>query len=164
MSIISFSDALLTDATKGIAVQCFSGNVRNSFDALATPSFNSGLNSVTFYRGTLPTDVEMNTFEQSSRSVDALLSFSLSGAFTCVKSTIVANFGTRFLGTIIKTGTMTWFNFGSGSISNTPKVFGSIGLSGSGADLIVSRTLILDSDLWTCTGLSFTISNEISAL
>ena len=118
--------------------------------------------SLTFFQGTIPTLTAMNTFLVSSRSSDALLQFSsaATGAIskTAATKTIVINFGSN-LGTILTPGTMTWFNIGNTSttVSNRCQFFGTVGLTGSGADLILPKTTVATGDLWLCTNLYFNI-------
>jgi len=133
------------------------GGASNGIVDLNTAGF-----SLTFFQGTIPTLAAMNTFLVNSRTSDALLQFSAAAAGSITKATgsktVTINFGSN-LGTILAPGTITWFNIGNTSttVSNRCQFFGTVGLTGSGADLIMPKTTIVAGDLWLCTNLWFNV-------
>lgn len=156
-----FSDGILSNSALGAATHCLHGTSATSSTGTPPPKLSTGTNCLTFWQGIMPTNTEMNAFTNTSRSSDALLRFTGIGAFTISAKTFYANFGSVF-GTILAEGTMTWFNFGNtdSAASRPPMLFGSVGLPGSNADLIVYKTGIVFNDLWLCTNLYFVFNNE----
>ena len=122
--------------------------------ALAAAGF-----AVTFFSGSMPSNTAMNTFLVSQGT--ALLQFSGTASNITkgsLSKVITINFGSTF-GTIISAGTIGWFSIGNTSTTlyNYPQFFGTVGLSGSGADLILPKVTVLTTDLWLCTNLTFNI-------
>jgi hypothetical protein len=162
MSVLIFSDNVLSNGTYGTAVQCLTGSTPQYSGASAPAPLNTpgATTSITFWQGTIPSNSEVNVFTNSTRTADALLRFTSSGAFTSSGKRITANFGTASFGTIIAAGTITWFSFGNtDTITNRPMVFGTVGLTGSGADLILPKTNVVLNDLWLCSNLYFDVNN-----
>lgn len=164
MGVLNFSDAILSDNTYGVALQCLTGTTMLNINGTPVNSLASGVNCITFWKGTFPTTNEQNVFINSTRTSDALLRFSLSGAFTRAGKRIIANFGSSAFGTVLGSGTITWFNFGNtDSNVNRPMVFGTVGAIGSGADLELPKIQVVNNDLWLCPNLYFDVNNKASA-
>ena len=163
MSVLYFSDKFLSDANNfGVAASCLNGTLPQYTGAPAVSAMVSGIPSLTFYQGTIPTASVQNGFLNSTRSSDALLRFTAASPFTQTGtgSTITLNFGTASFGTILLAGTITWFNIGNTDTSTSrPLLFGTVGLTGSGADLILPKNTVVANDLWLCTNMYFNVNN-----
>ena len=159
MSVLYFSDAVLND-TNGAGNQCLLGSTPLYLGAGTVYTFAANVPSLVFFQGTIPDTTTQNAFTIGSRSTDALLTFSLAGAYTRVGKVFTANFGTTAFGAINQAGTMTWFVLGNTDTHTArPMLFGTVGLTGSGADLILPKITVATNDLWLCTNLSWTINN-----
>ena len=165
---LTFSDGWLSMASTGFAYS----TIANSYTVFGAPhsiqnpsniaSLAGSGNSLSFYQGSLPTTTQMNTFIPNIRASDMILQFTSTN--TCVSApgkSIVLNFGGT-LGNIINPGTMTWFSISNSSTSfvNCAQFFGTVGLSGSGADLILPKVNVISNDIWICTNLWFNLGNS----
>ena len=160
MSVICFSDKFLTDSGAGAAMACTTGTTPLYLGASAVSSLNLLTVCLTFWQGSMPSTDVQNSFTNSVRASDALLRFSAAGALSHSGKTITLNFGTASFGAIIAAGTIGWFNVGNTDTNTSrPMLFGTVGLSGSGADLILPKVTVAANDLWLCTNLNFNVNN-----
>jgi hypothetical protein len=102
-----------------------------------------------FYQGTIPTTAVMDAFAQNTRISDCLLQFTGTTISYANGNQVIFAGGTTF-GTIVATGTIGWFCIGPQSLSGSNKIllFGTVGLTGSGSDLILPKTTVATGDLW----------------
>ena len=144
-------DFFMYAAGRGVLSQEQTANYGGSYGGVSYPIGNSA--DVFFYQNTIPTNTAMNSFNTSSRSSDALLSWTATTMTNDQVSTLNFTKGAT-LGTIINTGTIGWFCIGNqtGHTTETSRalLFGTVGLSGSGADLILPKVTVATGDLWLC--------------
>lgn len=163
MTQMILSDLFLSDANYGVAVEILSFATPLNQAATVPAALNSGTITVTFWKGAIPTNSEQNGFINTSRASDALLRFSGSNTISRSGKRLTCNFGTSSFGTLLATGTITWFNIGNADSNvNRPLAFGTVGLTGSGADLELPKVDVVTNDLWLCTNLYFDVNNVMT--
>ena len=160
-----FNDIFITDNSNGIATKVFA-----AIPTLSSYTIQGSNNrpTLTFYKGLIPSTEEMNGFLSSSRSADGLLQFSdVPTPFSKSGKRVTFNYGATTFATILGTGTIGWFctgtsfNEGVAPYNNIPMLFGTVGLTGSGADLELPKIDVNAGELWLCTDMGFDISNEL---
>ena len=126
--------------------------VSNLFESGSSPSITGG--TIKMMKGTVPTDFSGLT-SASSRSADVLWSDTIAG-----NEGILAN-GVWTLSTAYQfatqSGTAAWYWLSNWSGANGSQIVGTIGATGSGADLTLDSTTILSGAWYRVYNLKFTI-------
>ena len=153
-------DFFMYASTRGFMSQLQTANYGGGSAGVSYTLGNTA--DVYFYQGTIPTTAVMNAYSVATRSSDALVTWNTTTMTNDTVSTIKFSGGST-LGTIVQAGTIGWFCVGNqtGGTTNTSRalLFGTVGTSGSGADLILPKITVSTGDLWLC---NFTIQlNEI---
>jgi type II secretory pathway pseudopilin PulG len=126
--------------------------VSNLFESGSSPSITGG--TIKMMKGTVPTDFSGLT-NASSRSADVLWSDTISSG-----EGILAN-GVWTLSTAYQfatqSGTATWYWLSNWGGNGGSQIVGTIGTTGSGADLTLDSTTILSGAWYRVYNLKFTI-------
>lgn len=162
--LMYFSTTYASDSSTGFAKHCSQDTAGGITYAMGA----SGM-SMTFFKGTIPTSTQMNGFLLSSRSSDALLRFnSASNPISVSGARITFNFGQTNFGSTLLAGTMTWFaathlsTSDDASHADRPMLFGTVGIDGSGADLIMPKVDVVLNELWLCTSIYMDASTQLT--
>lgn len=137
------------------------GTGSNSQPTVISGSSTAGVSLLIIYKGTMPADFSAFT-DRSSRSSDVLITFtSYSGATNFVDAGIVSN-AQRYLicryltnQTASASGTASWFlacRAGTTSLTDKGALMGTIGITGSGADLEIPSTSIVNGTNYQSAG------------
>jgi hypothetical protein len=122
---------------------------------------SGGLNTadVWFYSGSMPTYAVLDSWHTRT-GLNCLLQFP-SCHYSNAQGSLTITYSGTTLGTIVSAGTIGWCAIGYQAqvVSGRPMLFGTAGLVGSDADIIMTKTTVALNDLWCCQ-LSITLSNS----
>ena len=128
-------------------------STKDTFGAATGVTFSLTKNTtnaeVWMYKGSLPSAIEMDNFVGGSRASDVLLKIT---ATVSSDTTNMMRLSGQSLAIVVQTGTIGWLCIGAqnDATANKALLFCSVGLTGSGADLILPKIAVVANDNWSC--------------
>lgn len=152
----------LTLATTSRLFSSTSASASSGFNTLGQSGGASSLVRLVIYKGTMPADF-LEFTDTAQRSADVLITFALPTTNSYVDLGNVGNVSRRFMiarnptnQAATASGVATWFTVApsfSATFSDKAALMGSVGLPGSGADLIIPNTNITAGVNYQSSGL-----------